>query len=171
LDLATPITPLKPVRLEGRFDTETAVLTIIRNEEVIKLTVGGSFGSLLGKLDCGLETPYSGYENLRAELVYDLQSPRKLIVLDAGSFRSEIEWNGRRLIVRSTTPIVGYEQLELTGDYALDNRELLAAVFLKKNTETIEIRFNGLFDLIGKQASFEFQSPVPFMRILSSKLK
>jgi hypothetical protein len=99
-------------------------------------------------------------------LVYDLQSPRKLIVLDAGSIRSEIEWNGRRLVVRWTTPIVGYEQLELVGDYALDNRKFLAA-----NSETIEIRFNGLLDLIGKQASFEFQSPVPFMRILSSKLK
>ena len=35
-----------------------AVLTIIRNEEVIKLTAGGSFESMLANLDCELETPF-----------------------------------------------------------------------------------------------------------------
>lgn len=171
LDLATPIEPMRSVRLESRFDSETATLTVIRNEEIIKLTLGGSMGSLLGKIDCGLETPYSGYENLKAELVYDLQSHRKFIVLDAGTYRAEMELNGRRLIVRSTTPIIGYEQLELIGDYALDNRDLLAAISLKKNSETLEFRLNGLFDLVNQQASFEFQSPVSFMRVVSSKIK
>jgi hypothetical protein len=45
---------------------------------------------------CIGNTIYSGYENLRTELVYDLQLPRKLIAFDTGSIGSEIEWNGRR---------------------------------------------------------------------------
>ena len=130
LDLTTPIASLRSVRIEGFWDSETGTLAVIRNEQVIKLTAGGSFSPLQGKLDCGLETPYSGYENLRAELVYDLSAPRKIVVLDAGRIRAEMEWNGRRLTVRSDTPFVGYQQLELIGDYALDGRELLAGIFL-----------------------------------------
>jgi hypothetical protein len=58
------------------------VLTIIRNEEVIKLTAGGSFGSMLGNLDCGLKTPFipvtrtSGGIGLRSPITAQIDCPR-----------------------------------------------------------------------------------------------
>ena len=169
--LSTPIELIKSVKIDGRYDWQSAALVLVRNDETIQLTASGSLTSSQGKLDCAMETPYSGYEKLQAELIYDLKSARKFISLDAGTIRAEIEWNGRRLAVRSSTPIFGYEKLELIGDYALDDRQLLAAIFYQQNGRQTEMRFNGLYDPDNNEASFEFQSPVPLFRTVYSKLK
>lgn len=175
IDLTSPIQFLRVVKLNGQFDGKEAVLTMTRNEETLKLTTSGSLGSnlLKGRLNFILETPYAGLENRRAELVFDFDSTKKIIVLDADqqAVKVEFEWTGRRLSIKAATPFTGFEQLSLGGDYSVDDRELLGSLVVEHNAKKYEFTLGGLYDPARQEASFEWQSPIDIVRILSAKLK
>lgn len=176
VELSTPIDVIRSVRLDGRYDLEnedkTAVFSFTRNDAIARLTAGASLtGSMQGKVQYSLETPISGYETLRGEVNFDLDSQNKAIVLAGQAIKAQIEWNNQQFSIHSTTPIEGYELLNINGDLWLNEKELRSSLVLEKNENKMQFRFQGIFDPSEEVASFLFESPIPGVESLASRIK
>lgn len=176
LELTTPIEWIRSVHLHGQYDWESeekkTVWSFTHNDVTTRLTAGAILASQRqGKIEYGLETPFVGYETIRGEVNFDLESNDKMILLMGQTTQAQLEWNKHRIAVRSTTPFTNYENLSAIGAYSLDNRELRSSLKLEKNGNQLSFIFNGIFDPTNNEASLELESPIPGMESISSKAK
>jgi len=180
-EMSSTMDSLKSLRLAAKYDVsvadKSAEFAVSRNENKAKLFIGGAITRLQSRIESRFESTYAGYENILAELLFNLEGPKKVVSIISEKnghrniFSGQLEMkDNNKVHIRATTPFAGFETMSASGDYALGAQQSRVTFQMERNGKK-EINFNGHFDLIKNEAAFELKTLVADFEIISAVSK
>jgi hypothetical protein len=179
VELTTPIEVLRTVRLQGKYDVskpeKTVQITATRNQDAVTWAASGSYSAKDGKFQTQLDTPFEGYEQLKAQVQFDTASVTKTASAifehpkQAKTIRTDAEYKDNVLTIRTTTPFDGYESFNLIGKAVVDEFSVDTSLQLEQNKQKVQASFDASIER--KEASFKFESPLEGFEKISGHSK